>query len=81
MIDPDVKKMTAAQLRQEVMRLRRAIRKELNHTGNHRCWLNILEAVDGRRIQPIDIPRDQFLANCQRYYDRNTPDAASKQRG
>ena len=78
MIDEDVKRMTPGELRREVMRLRRAFRKELAHTGNHRCWVNLLEAVDGQRVQPIDIPRDRFIANCGRYYDRNAPCPAKK---
>lgn len=65
--------MTPAQLRREVMRLRGAFRKELNQTGNRRCWVNLLEAVDGKKVSPIDIPRDEFIANCRRYYDRNAP--------
>jgi len=46
-IDPDVRVMTTSQLRQEVMRLRTAFDKELNHTGNHRCWINLLAAQRG----------------------------------
>jgi hypothetical protein len=58
-LDPDLKTMTGVELQQEVMRLRSAFRKELNHTGNHRCWINLLEALpEGRRIRPIDIPED-----------------------
>lgn len=71
MHDPDLLTMTKAQLRAEVMRLRKAFRKELASTGNHRCWINLLEAVDGKKIKPIDIPMDEFLGNCKRYYKRN----------
>ncbi len=71
-LDDDVKKMTPSQLRQEVMRLRTAFRKELKHTGNHRCWVNLLQALpEGKTIQPLTLPQKKFLRNCRRYYDRN----------
>ena len=71
-LDKDLKTMTAAQLRQEVMKLRIAFRKELAHTGNHRCWINLLQPLpEGRSIQPLTLPREEFLANCARYHDRN----------
>jgi hypothetical protein len=70
-IDPDVKQMTPRELRKEVMRLRTAFRKELNHTGNHRCWITLLEAVDGKIISPLTLSRDEFLENCEAYHRRN----------
>lgn len=54
------------------MRLRTAFRKEADHTGNHRCWVNLLEALpEGKIIKPLTLPRDEFIRNCCRYYDRN----------
>ncbi len=70
-IDDDVKAMTPAKLRREVMRLRNAFRKELKHTGNHRCWITLLESVDGKAIRPLSLPREEFLANCAAYHKRN----------
>jgi len=71
-MDEDVKLMNLAQARREIMRLRRAFEKELNHTGNHRCFINLMEAVYNKKIKPIDIPEDKFIANCRKYYTRNT---------
>lgn len=71
-IDPDVKTMTEAELRAEVMRLRAAFREELAHTGNQRCWINLLEVLpEGKSIQPLSLPQEEFLKNCQRYWKRN----------
>jgi hypothetical protein len=71
-LDLDVKKMTPAQLRQEVMRLRTAFRKELNDTGDRRCWITLLEALpEGKKIQPLRFSRRKFRGHCDRYYDRN----------
>lgn len=71
-IDPDVKTMTVPQLRQEIMRLRTAFRKEASSTGNHRCWITLLQALpEGKNIQPLTLPRETFLSNCGRYFDRN----------
>lgn len=71
-IDADVKAMTPGQLRQEVMRLRSAFRTELNNTGNRRCWVNLLRALpEGKGINPLSLPRGEFLGNCAVYFDRN----------
>jgi hypothetical protein len=71
-IDADVKGMTPARLRQEVMKLRTAIRKEVNHTGNRRCWVNLRAPLpEEAHVRPLSLPRCEFLRNCERYYDRN----------
>jgi len=71
-LDADIVAMTPAQLRQEVMRLRTHFRKELNSTGNRRCWVNLLRALpEGKSIEPLSLRRYEFLRNCARYYDRN----------
>ncbi len=70
--DPDLKDMTPAQLRREVMKLRRAFRKELAGTGNSRCWITLLEALpEGKSLEPLSLPKEEFLANCARYHARN----------
>ncbi len=73
-IDEDLKGMSPAQLRQEIMRLRGAYRTELHNTGNRRCWVNLLRALpEGADIQPLSLPRKEFLGNCASYFDRNQP--------
>ena len=73
-IDADVRRMTEVELQEEVMRLRTAFRKELEHTGNHRCWINLLQALpEGKSIAPLSLPEGVFLANCKRYFERNRP--------
>lgn len=71
-IDEDLKSLSEAELRKEVMRLRTAFRVEANHTGNHRCWVNLLKPLpEGKDIEPLTLPREEFIRNCCRYYDRN----------
>lgn len=71
-IDPDLKTMSPSELRQEIMCLRRAFRKELNSRGNRRCWINLLEALpEGKEIEPLDLPEEIFMGNCRRYFKRN----------
>lgn len=71
-MDEDVKKMSHKEAQREVMKLRRAFRKELDDTGNRRCWITLLEALpEGRSIKPLSLPRDVFLTNCARYHVRN----------
>ena len=71
-LDLDIRKMDLVQLRQEVMRLRTAFRKELSCTGNRCCWINLLEALpEGRRIRPLTLAKKSFLKNCEHYFDRN----------
>ncbi len=41
--DADVKQMSDVELRAEVMKLRRAIRKHKRAEGNARCWHNDLK--------------------------------------
>lgn len=64
--------MSPDDLKAEIMRLRTAFRVEADHTGNHRCWINLLEALpEGKSIKPLTLPREEFIKNCCRYYDRN----------
>ena len=71
-VDDDVKQMSEAELRKEVMRLRKAFRKELAHTGNRRCWINLMSALpEYGTIDPLALPEGVFLGNCRRYYRRN----------
>lgn len=71
-LDSDLKKMSLTELRGEVMKLRKAFRKELADTGNRRCWITLLQALpEGKTIQPLKLPKGKFLHNCERYFDRN----------
>ncbi len=71
-IDEDLKRMDIASLKREAMKLRRAIRLELRHTGNRRCWMNLANVLpEGGEIYPLDLPEEEFLKNCARYYKRN----------
>jgi len=66
--------MTEGELRKEVLRLRSAFRKELEHTGNHRCWINLLQVLpEGKSLELLSLPREEFLGNCKRYFKRNQP--------
>jgi hypothetical protein len=69
--DEDVKQMTPAQLRREVMKLRRAIRKHRDADENARCWHNdlVLYAALGEEVPAgtMSGPEDVLLQNCRRY--------------
>ena len=70
--DPDLKDMSSVELRREVMKLRRAFRKELSDTGNRRCWITLLQALpEGKILEALSLPKKEFLANCESYYNRN----------
>jgi hypothetical protein len=75
-IDLDVVGMSAAARAQEIMRLRAAIRKRRDAQGNAKCWILderlfrlLPDGID--EAEPLDLPRETFLRNCARYYDRN----------
>lgn len=71
-LDSDVKRMTPAELRQEVMRLRTAFRNELADRGNRRCWITLLAQLpEGKALEPLRLGKKEFIRNCERYYDRN----------
>jgi hypothetical protein len=62
-------------IRKENEVLRAAIKKHRAQRADDRCWLDDLELyrVLGDGIQDYDPsmpPREDFLANCARYYDR-----------
>jgi hypothetical protein len=78
-IDDDLKTMSPAQLRREVMKLRTAFRKELNNTGNRRCWINLFRLLpENKSIDPLSLPREKFLSNCTQYFNRNQPRGEKK---
>lgn len=71
-LDKDVREMSHRQRGREIMRLRRAFERELNHTGNRRCWINLLAGVrGGKKIRPLALSRKVFLGYCGGFYDRN----------
>ena len=62
-----------SRLAKEVQRLREGIRDHRSQTGHSLCWLNdvaLWRLVDDKPTYPHDtLPvREEFLANCQRYY-------------
>ena len=74
--DADLKNMTPVELRREVIKLRRGLRRWASHKNNERCWieddrlLSLLPEKPQRGI--ISLPTCKFLANCQKYARRNT---------
>lgn len=72
--DSDVKEMTLAELRREVMKLRHGIRKHRDTDENARCWHNDLalygllpeEEPPGKMMEP----EEKLLVNCRRYIRR-----------
>lgn len=72
--DSDLPSMTPAQLRQEVQRLRQAVRKHRDTQENARCWHNdlVLYGTLSEEVKPGRMLGDekQLLQNCQRYIRR-----------
>jgi hypothetical protein len=66
-LDADLKSMNEAQLREEVLKLRRAIREQRDQTGHDLCWfLPELWNVLPEKIQPKpDVPPwPEFIQHC-----------------
>jgi hypothetical protein len=62
-----------ARLAMEVRRLREGIRNHRSQTGHSLCWLNdvaLWRLIEEETAYPHDtLPvREEFLANCERYY-------------
>jgi hypothetical protein len=71
-VDDDLKTMTVAQLQDEVMKCRTAVRKEVKSTGNERCWITLHKVLpENSTIDPLTLPESEFIANCRRYHRRN----------
>ena len=70
--DRDLKTMTPAQLRREVMRLRHGIRMFCQKKNNAKCHLNEpkLCALVGMHAGTICLTKKQFKRNCDRYIAR-----------
>lgn len=73
-IDSDVKDMTPAQLRAEVMKYRHAARKIVKTVDNARCWVNdwkLAQLLPEKPLVPaITLPDEEFLCNCKNYLKR-----------
>jgi hypothetical protein len=70
-IDNDLRDMAPGQLRQEVMKLRSAIRTEVNNTGNRRCWVNFKRVLpEHKGLDPLALPECEFIGNCKQYFRR-----------
>ena len=73
-IDVDLDMMNANELKNEVVRLRNAIREHRNQRGDDRCWMddhvlymNLPEKDSGITTLPA---KEEFLNNCARYCER-----------
>jgi len=79
MSDSDLDSMTPEQLKEEVLKLRGAIRYHRDQKGDDRCWVDDLrlyelmpEGAEG--YDPTLPPEDVFLENCKRFCrSRQTP--------
>jgi hypothetical protein len=74
-LDTDTKGMTVGQLRQQLTRVRRAIRKHRDARGNARCWHNDLELYADALPEAKPAGRmtgdfEALLRNCRRYIRR-----------
>ncbi len=72
--DGDIASMSLKDLRHEVMKLRRAVRKHRNTNENARCWHNDLTLY---AVLPENDPpgrmrgtEEELLRNCKRYIRR-----------
>lgn len=74
-LNKDIKKMTLSQLRQNLMKTRKLIRKHRDADENSRCWCNDLELYEktlpeqkpaGKMTQP----EEKLLKNCKKYIRR-----------
>ena len=72
--DPDLKDLSLAQLRQEVMRLRRGIRRWRDRYDNEECHEEddrlALLLPERKRVHSIAISREDFERNCKRFSAR-----------
>ena len=73
-LDPDLDRATLAELQEQVMTLRRALREHRDAKGHDRCWLNdeVLYRLlpEGSQVS-ADLrlpPRDEFLRRCAEYH-------------
>lgn len=76
--DADIKSMNEAELRKEVMRLRKAIRKWRDNYDNALCHEEddklALVLPEKQRIYPISLSQIQFERNCVRFATRKARD-------
>ena len=72
--DEDVADMSAVQIRRELLRLRKAIRKHRDAANNVRCWHNDLVLYgllpEGSASGKMTDPEEVLLRNCKRYIRR-----------
>jgi len=72
----DIQFMTRQELKNEVTRLRNGIREHRDAHGNARCHINNTKLYamlpETRPYDPMDVPRTEFLKNCEIFYDEET---------
>jgi len=73
-VDNDLLEMSAEQLREELMKVRTAIRTHRDQKGDENCWLDdqfylygLLPEVKDADPQLPD--KELMMMNCSRYYD------------
>lgn len=72
--------MIHEELREENERLKAAIRRHRDERGNDRCWLDdsrLYAEIEGSELANLSLPpREEFLTNCERYWQRRQPGVA-----
>jgi len=86
-VDNDIEGMALYELYDEILKLRKAIRKHRDQHGDDRCWMDDIELYEilpeGANPSFIDLrlmPRDEMLKNCECFVSCRTteltPEAA-----
>jgi len=77
--DEDLAQKTDDELRDEVKKLRAAIRDHRDQKGDDRCWVDDIKLYEALPEGPVNYdptlpPEDVFLENCKRFCrSRQTP--------
>lgn len=78
--DMDVQFLDRQQMKEEIKRLRNAIRKHRDSTGHELCWYHpeLWNLLPEQKNSPIEVPNFcEFIQNCAAYrksLERPTPD-------
>lgn len=72
-MDADLGKMKKEELKQEILKLRSAIRKHRNEKGHDRCWLDDNElymVLPEKESADTKLPTwQEFSAECKKFYE------------
>ena len=76
-MDEDVSTMFPFRLREEVVKLRAAIRQHRDEKGNDRCWLDdsrLYQVLPEQEGPEWKLPcKEEFLKNCEMYWKGRQP--------